>query len=306
MAVSLSLACAFVAALSYGFGSVLQAAAARRAEMRPNLDPMLLVRLARQLPYVAGLALDLLGFLAAVVALRNLPLFMVQSAVAGSVGVTAIAASVAFGIRLQRYERVALVGLVLGFALLAVSARPEHATGLNGPGRWLLLGGVAVVLVLGALSARLDDRRAGVGLALCAGLSWAGTGIAARVLHIPSPLWHVVTDPVAIALVAYGGLGVLFFATALQRGSVTAAAALVFSVETVFPAVVGLAFLGDRARSHFEVVAVLGFVVAVGASIALARRSEPLPREATENSESLSPTRESRSRLDDSRLGPPP
>ena len=180
MAVVLSLGCAVLAALSYGVGSVLQAAAARHAERRANLDPLLLVRLVGQVPYVASLALDLLGFVASVVALRTLPLFLVQSALAASVGVTAIAASVAFGFRLLRYERVALIALMLGFALLAVSARPEHATALGAVGQCILACGVVVVIIAGALSARLDDRQAGIGLALCAGLSWAGTGIAAR------------------------------------------------------------------------------------------------------------------------------
>jgi len=279
MAVALALACAVLAALSYGIGSVMQAAAVRHAENRPNLDPLLLVRLVGRLPYVAGLALDLVGFCASVIALRTLPLFLVQSAIAGSVGVTAIAASVAFGIRLLGYERVALIALMFGFALLAVSARPERAASLGPVGQWILAGGVVVVLAAGALSARLDNRKAGIGLALCAGLSWAGTGIAARVLQIPSPPWHLVIDPVALCLAAYGLLGALLFATALQRGSVTAAAAIVFTVETVVPSLIGIAFLGDRARSGFLLVALLGFAASVGGSIALARRSEPLPRE---------------------------
>ncbi|MCU1428159.1 MAG: hypothetical protein JWL83_2159 [Actinomycetia bacterium] len=279
MAVWLSLACAFVAALSYGIGSVLQAAAARRAERSSNLDPMLLVRLVNELPYVAGLALDVVAFVASVIALRDLPLFMVQSALAGSVGVTAITASIAFGVPLRRSERVALAGLMFGFVLLAVSARPQHAASLGAVGRWVLVSGVALVAVAGAISARLDDRKAGIGLAICAGLSWSATGIAARVLHVPSVWWHVVQDPVALALAVSGVFGVLFFATALQRGSVTAAAALVFAVETVVPSVIGLAFLGDHARPHLAPVAALGFALTVSASIALARRSEPLPRE---------------------------
>ena len=279
MAVALALACAVLAALSYGIGSVMQAAAARDAENHPNLDPLLLVRLVGRLPYVAGLALDLVGFGASVIALRTLPLFLVQAAIAGSVGVTAIAASIAFGIRLLGYERIALVALMFGFALLAVSAQPERATSLGLVGQWILACGVVVALAAGALSARLDNRQAGIGLALCAGLSWAGTGIAARVLQIPSPPWRLLIDPVALCLVAYGLLGTLLFATALQRGSVTAAAAIVFAVETVIPSLIGIAFLGDHSRSGYLLVAVLGFAATVGGSIALARRSEPLPRE---------------------------
>ena len=273
----LSMACALLAALSYGTASVMQAAAARRTGTRPNLDALLLVRLARQVPYLAGLALDLVGFASSVVALRNLPLFVVQSAVAGSVGVTAITAALAFGFSLRRYETVALVVLVAGFALLAVSAQPEHATTLSRHGRWLLVAGIGLVVIVGYVSARRHERAASVGLAIGAGLSWAGTGIAARVLHVPTPLWHVIIDPVAIVLAVYGVLGTLLFATALQRGSVTAAAALVFSVETVVPSGIGLAFLGDHARPHFLTAALAGVVASVGASITLARRSEPLP-----------------------------
>jgi hypothetical protein len=279
MAFALALVCAFVAALGYGIGSVMQAAAARRAEMRPNLDPMLLVRLAGDLTYVASLGLDLLGFIAAVVALRTLPLFMVQSAIAGSVGVTAIGASIAFGVRLERYEHAAIVGLLLGFALLALSARPGHAETLGAAGHWLLAGGVAVVALIGAASARAGDRRAGIGLALASGLSFAGTGVAARDLVVPHVAWHLVTDPVAVTLALYALLGVLLFATALQRSSVTAVAALVFLVETIVPSAIGLAFLGDRARPHMAAVAALGFIVTIAASVSLARRSEPLPRE---------------------------
>ena len=41
----LALACAFLAALCFGIGSVLQAAAARHVAVRPKLDPMIFVAL---------------------------------------------------------------------------------------------------------------------------------------------------------------------------------------------------------------------------------------------------------------------
>ena len=205
---------------------------------------------------------------------------MVQSAIAGSVGVTAFAASIAFGVRLERYEHAALFGLLAGFALLALSARPGHAETLGTAGHWLL--GSGVVLVAADRRAERPGRRtrvAGIGLALAAGLGFAGTGVAARELEVPHVAWHLVTDPVALALAGYALLGVLLFATALQRSSVTAVAALVFLVETVVPSTIGLVFLGDHARPHLAVVAALGFVVTIAASVSLARRSEPLPRE---------------------------
>jgi drug/metabolite transporter (DMT)-like permease len=48
----------------------------------------------KQGPYLLGLVADGLGFAGNVLALQRLPLFLVQSVVAGSVGVTAVIASV--------------------------------------------------------------------------------------------------------------------------------------------------------------------------------------------------------------------
>jgi hypothetical protein len=68
----------------------------------------------------------------------------------------------------------------------------------------------------------------------------------------------------------------LMFASALQRGAVTAVAAVMFAVETLVPATVGLFALGDGTRPNFAIVAALGFVLTVGASLTLARYSEPV------------------------------
>ena len=145
MAVALSLACAVLAALSYGIGSVMQAAAARHADRRraprpaPACSPRPPVALCREprtrSPRLCG----------PVVALRTLPLFLVQSALAASVGVTAVAASVVFGFACSDTNASPLVALMLGFALLAVSARPEHAAALGAVGQWILACGVVVV-----------------------------------------------------------------------------------------------------------------------------------------------------------------
>ena len=275
MTTLVALLSAAVCAVSYGIGSVLQAEAAARTEKRRNLDAMLLVRLLAQLPYVAGLGLDVVGFVASLVALHSLPLFLVQAAVAGSVGVTALASSVVSGRRLQRIEVAALIGLVAGFVALALSARPEHAATLGVPGRWALAASIGAIALLALVGARRPDRIAGIVLGLCAGLGWAVTGIASRVLHVPSPLWRLLVDPVALVLAASGVLGMLLFGSALQRGSVTAAGALVCAAETVVPATVGLALLGDRARPGLGVLAVAGVVVSLAASLVLAWRSPP-------------------------------
>jgi hypothetical protein len=282
----LALGCALAANVCYGFGTVFQAAGARRASTSGHLDVMLFARLARQLPYIAGLGLDLVGFIASLVALRTLPLFVVQAAIAGSVGVTALVAVIAFGFRLRQSDGSAIVVLIAGLVLLGASARGHHAAHLSRLGGWLLLLGVGVVVIAGIVVARWSDPRGGIGLAACAGFGFTGTAIAARALRIPPHHWRLVFEPVAIALVLYGACGMLMFASALQRGSVTATSAVMFAVETIVPSIIGLAALGDRTRRHFEVVAAVGFALTVGASIVLARYTEPVALLEHENNPS--------------------
>jgi hypothetical protein len=271
----LAFSCALIATLSYGVGTVLQASGARRVSAAEHLDVMLLARLAGQSRYVGGLALDALGFFASLVALRALPLFVVQAAIAGSLGVTAATASIVFGFKLRTSDKVAIGTLLLGLVLLCLSAQREPVARLSHPGVWALLGGVVVVIACGAFAARQTDHRAAVGLAACAGLGFAGTAIAGRALFIPNPAWHLVTEPIAIALVGYGACGILMFASALQRGAVTATSAVMIGVETIVPATVGLVALGDGTRPNFTVVAAIGFALTVGSALALARYTEP-------------------------------
>ena len=270
----LALVCALVANVSYGLGTVLQAAGARRASSAAHLDVMLFARLSREPSYLVGLALDAVGFISSLIALRTLPLFAVQAAIAGSIGVTALAAVFVFGFRLRRSDLVALTVLIAGLGLLAASAGAQQPAHVSRLGAWLMVVGVVVVAAAGAGSAKMREPRGGIGLAVCAGLGFTGTAIAARTLHIPAVRWHVVVEPIAIALVGYGVCGMLMFASALQRGSITATSAVTFAVETIVPSIVGLTALGDRTRPHFQAVAAIGFAFTVGASLVLSRYSE--------------------------------
>lgn len=265
----LGLVCALFAAFAYGSASVLQSIAARRADEVSGLDPRLLVRLARSAPYVSGLGLDLAGFVASLVALRTLPLFLVQSAVASSVGVTAVIAA-AIGVRLRGREVASLVVLGAGLLLLAASAQPEPGTPLTLAVRWALLASVLVLGAAGALVARHEGRSSAHALAVLAGLAFTVVAVSARALTVPSPSWHVLADPGLWAILALGLLGMLMFTTALQRGSVTSATAVTFAVETIVPAGIGLAFLGDTTRPGFAVVAAAGFLLTIAGTLALA------------------------------------
>lgn len=260
-------------AVATGTATILQARAAGRAVARSVGALRSLLETLRQGWYIAGIVLDLLGFLASVVALHHLPLFVVQAVASGSVGVTAGLAA-ALGVRLGRTEVVCLVVLGIGLVLLALSASSETPHALAGHQPWLLVAAVVPVGVLGLVGLRLPTRQgpgaAAAVLAVAAGLGFTVVAVASRTLVVPRQWWRLITSPTVLAIVVIGGLGMALFAFALQRGSATTVAAISFATETVLPSAIGLLLLGDSPRPGYAVVAAAGFAATVAAAITLA------------------------------------
>ena len=272
------LLCALLSAVAYGVASVMQAVAAKASpDSGAGVDPRLLLRVLRQWKFVLGLGLDVLGFVAQIAALHVLPLFVVQAAQAASLAVTAVAARV-FGVRLGAREWTAVGVVCAGLALLGGSAESEGSTQV-GLGFRLVLAGAVVVLGLAGVAAGRASRRVRTpALGLVAGLCFGVVAISGRVMPSLAPL-DLLTDPALYIVAVAGGLAMLFYATALQRGSVTTSTAMMVLGETVLPSLIGIVLLGDRTRPGFALVAVAGFVLAVTAALALARFGEPAPIE---------------------------
>ena len=267
-----SLVAALGAAVAFGVASVLQQAGARRPPLRRRIGFGLIADLARQPLFVVGVALDAVGFVLTFLALRRLPLFAVESAVASAVAVTAVAARWV-GDRLTPSERVAVGAVVVGLALVGASALPEGPPSLGPLPRLLLLAGVPALALLGvAASGRVAGRSAAPLLGALAGTGFAFFGVSSRVLPASGGL----TDPLAGAAVAYAALGLVLYGSALQRGPVTAVAAATSTVEVFIPALVGLA-LADGARNGLGPLAVAGFLLTAGATLCLIRSESPVP-----------------------------
>jgi drug/metabolite transporter (DMT)-like permease len=280
--VILSFAAALAAAVAFGVASLLQEDGARREPVRRDVGIRLLGALLRQPAFVLGTALDAAGFVLTFVALRHLPLFAVEATVSSAIAVTAIGSALR-GERLSRAGRAAVVAVVLGLALIGSSALPEGPPTISGLGRLALLGGVPALAAIGfATGRRMQGPTAAPALGALAGLAFAGFGVASRVLpHAPN-----VGDPLSWAAVAYIALGILLYGAALQRGPVTAVMASTTAVETVFPALVGLA-LADGARAGLGPVAVCGFVMTTAATLVLVRSSRKDPSECPESAPDL-------------------
>jgi drug/metabolite transporter (DMT)-like permease len=267
------LICALAAALAYGLASVMQAMAAQSTPGGGDgVDPRLLFRVVGQWRFMAGIALDLCGFGVQLAALQVLPLFVVQAALAASLAVTAVTARF-LGIKLGRREWAAVGAVCLGLALLGLSAESEGASAIGNGFRWGLVIATLVLVAVG-LSAGLAPKRLRAPLlGLVAGLSFGVVAISGRVIPSFKPI-DLLTEPAVYTAIVAGASAMLFFASALQRGSITTATAMLVVGETVFPAAVGILALGDRTRHGFVVPAAAGFALAIAAALALARYGE--------------------------------
>ena len=277
------MAAALVAALCYGVAAVMQAMAVRAASRRTadsanksrlgTVDPGLVVRMLHQGPFIASLGLDLIGFFAQLVALRQLPLFAAQAIIASNLAVTAVFAAWLMHLELAWREWLAVGGVILGVAMLGSSAGAHAVTGVSSQFKLALILAVAGIAAAGIAASRLPRSARTPVLGAIAGLGYGVLAVAARVLPGFSP-HELIRDPAAYALAAAGIVSFMLYATALEAGSVTVATAAVVLAETLPPAVVGVMFLGDHTRPGLGGVAVLGFSLAIVCAVALARFGE--------------------------------
>lgn len=277
-----SLLAALLSALCYGIAAVMQAIAVRAASNRPaevageagqGVDPGLLVRMLRQGMFLGSIAIDLLGFVAQLVALRQLPLFAVQAIMAANLAVTAVFAAWLMKIRLDLREWLAVCGVVIGVALLGLSAGAQGASHVGSEFELGLIVAVVAVGVAGFAVARLPNPVRTPALGAIAGLGYAVLAVSARILP-GFGLMQLIKSPATYTLAAAGIVSFLLYATALEGGSVTTATAGVVLAETAPPALVGVLFLGDTTRHGLAAVGVLGFILAVFCAVALARFGE--------------------------------
>jgi hypothetical protein len=266
---------ALAAAACFGVAAVLQAVATRSTApgTGSGVDARLLARAAIQWRYIVGLALDTVGFVLELIALRSLPIYAVGAALAASLAVTALTASRMLGVRLAGREWAAVAAVCGGLALLGLASGAEGGSHGSTALRWGSLAAAAVILALGAAAGRLPEASRAAVLGLGAGVGFGIVEVAVRLID-GFTAGALLRNPAVYALLLGGGAGFLLLTSGLQRGSVTAATAGMVIGETIGPALVGVLALGDRTRHGWAPVAVAGFALALLGALALARFGE--------------------------------
>lgn len=112
----IGIAAALFACFGYGTASVLQGYGARQSStevgMAADHGPSLKSTVAAALTpaFIAGMALDLVGFAGSLVSARLIPLFLSQTIMSANLVVTAVLGIAVLGVRLQRRDWLAICG----------------------------------------------------------------------------------------------------------------------------------------------------------------------------------------------------
>ncbi|GAA1796624.1 hypothetical protein [Planosporangium flavigriseum] len=260
---------------AYGVANLLQSIAATRTDLQHGFNPRLLLSLGKRKTYLVGLLCQFTGFLLAFLARRELPLFLVQAAVAAGLGVTALLGVLVLKWRLPKAEVALLGALCGGLAGLVIAARPHPSRQLGLAGEVGLAVTLLLIGALGVFAARLHGARGSVALGALAGVAFSAAAVASRPLAGAHSFHQFVADPLLYLLIAHSIVGQLLLGMAMQRGSTTAAVASMDAAAAVPAAAVGLLLLGDEIHPGREWLAAAGFLVTLGAVIGLSFYAEP-------------------------------
>jgi hypothetical protein len=202
-------------------------------------------------------------------ALHTLPLFAVQTILAGSLAVTVLLAGVVLHARLGAQEKVAVAATIVGLIVVGVSAGEDQARGITHLLKVCTMLGIPAVAVLGLLALKLNKS---VVLAVLAGASFTASALAARAVHIQDQsLAGIFTEPLLWAVVIYAALALGLHAVALMRGSVGPVTAAMWSTEVLVATIIGAVALGDHMRPGWTIPAIAGIGLTLVATVILAR-----------------------------------
>ncbi|MEU7785571.1 hypothetical protein [Amycolatopsis sp. NPDC049159] len=253
-AIAFGFAAALLAAVLDGVATVLQATAAQ------HTGSSLPVRAAL---YGAGLVVDVLGWGVAVFALRFLPVFAVQSIVAGQTAIAVLLARVVLRSALHKVDLFGIAAAGAGLGLLAAGA--TGSTGWSAPPPVVLavLLILFVVLLVAGLSAL---RRGTVARSVVAGCAYGGSVLAVRALLLrpgaTSSVDALLAQPLTYVTIGFAALGIPLYAAALRRSTPTVPSAIVTMIEVVVPGALAMILLGDRIRPGWWWLSGIGLVLA--------------------------------------------
>ena len=262
----MGLVAALLAAIGYAVASVLQSAGARGRHTAREL--------AASPRYLAGLGTDAICWVLTLVALRTLPVYVVQAVLAASLAFTVVLSRIFLKATLRARDAAAIGVLAVALAVIGVAGREQEAPALSGPVTLALTVAGIVTTALATAAMLIPRRVPSAALAVLSGLAFSVTALAARAVQVRTPLWHTLASPLPWVVLATGIAGTAAYAAALGRGAVGPATALLWSTEVAVPAVLAIPLLGDGVRPGWGVPLAAAVVIVMAACAVLAGAAE--------------------------------
>ena len=269
MSIAAGLLLALGSAVALNWGWIAQHTAASALPTLAVRHPFAsLALLFRNLRWLTGFLVGLVGWALYVGALALAPLSLVQAVAAGSIGVLALLAHRA-GAPLSSRERLAVGVSTIGLLMLAVSLIGGAAAGHHarvGPiALWLVVSLVVACLGVAGGSALAP----GAGLGLAAGVLYAAGDVATKSVFAGG-VWLAL---IVVVLAAHGGA----FATlqlGFQRGRALATAGTSTLLTNALPIAAGLIVFGERLPGGaYSALRIASFAAVVAGAALLARET---------------------------------
>ena len=265
MAILLALA----AALFFAAGTVLQQKVASQASDADALQAGFLLSLARRPLWLAGIAVDGLGFACQAIALKVGQLATVQPLLVASIVFALPMGAALTGKRVVRRELVGALVVTGGLCLFLITSNPGGGRDDAPVGEWLVAGAVlgpisaglflAGVRTTGRLRATYFGLASGVLFGLSAALTKAtvddlSQGVVDLLLG-----WHL------YALIAVGYASMSLNSSALQTGELAPAVATSMALDPITSLVLGVTLFDEKLDSG--TAGVVAAVVGLGAMV---------------------------------------
>jgi drug/metabolite transporter (DMT)-like permease len=239
---------ALIAALLFALGTVLL----QRAGLEGGTEGSssgLLVRMARQPVWLAGIAADALGFVAQAAALTVGRLAVVQPLLVSAVVFALPLGARLTGQRVRRIDVAAAVLVTLSLILFLVVASPSGGRDDAPPGDWLIAGGAigAVCVPLVVLSRRMTPGRKAALLGTAAGLLFALSAALTKAVtdRLDDGVLDLLIDWRLYALIAVGYVSMTLNQLALSTGALAPAAATSMAFDPIASVVLGVTLLQE-------------------------------------------------------------
>lgn len=262
-------AASVLGSICYGSATVLEQAGVKKEKHLTSINPLKLLKFIKEGPYFVGLLLDLIGWLFFLVAVRSLPLFLVQSFIALSIVISALLDRYWLKHKILKPEKVSILLVILGVVLLSFIAKPSSAIATSNLFKLIIIVGPLLVAILATIILNLKKSAFYNSLiSVLVGISFGGTSIVTRIIVFGQIEKQLNQALLLVSLALYGLLAIILLSIVLQRDRINRVNSLILASEVMVPSLIGIAFLGDGIRSGSWYILSVGLIfVVVGALV---------------------------------------